>query len=237
MNNKIDFSKPLILMGSNTAIFLYADLYEELGGVSAAIMDSDYYGNTDAISGIPVKYSEKTFDFEKEKDNYNWFVGSNWVYGMDRDADKRKNFIALAEQYSLNVINLIHPSANLSNRATTIGKGNFFGINSILSAYTKIGNYCAFQAGTILGHHSNYGNNIVLQRGVIVASFITLEDDVYVGIGSRVLKPSNSKNDLILKQGCLIHPGLTVMRTVDTMEIISAVTPTKKVYRSEVIKE
>ena len=76
-----DKSKPLVLLGSNAALYVISDICAEHGINIAGVLDSDYPGPM--IFGVP-KFPRTLEDFDNPmmldylKDTYNFFVATNW---------------------------------------------------------------------------------------------------------------------------------------------------------------
>lgn len=217
-------TKPLIFLGSSNQITIQlVDVCESLNITIAGIIDSDYFGNTDSLDGIPYIGSELDFDFEKLKDEYDFFVGVSHIPDVPRNIEKRLKFIDLVDKYDLPCVNLIDPATKVSRRAK-LGKGIYIGYHSIIESDVVIGDHSQINYLVCIGHHSTIGRNCVFQRGVTMMSQVSMGDNNYFGASSRLLKTHN----MIIGSNCFVHPGIVVMRDIEDNEVVSMVG--RKVY-------
>lgn len=104
-----------------------------------------------------------------------------------------------------NFINLIHETAQVEGRIN-MGIGNIFSPGVVLTDFIKIGNFVSFNIGCKIGHDVEIGDYSSFMGGAIVCGFAklgqrvymathssamphcTIGDDVYVGVGSVVMK-------------------------------------------------
>ena len=54
MTDMIQQNSPLVFLGSSSNLELWVELAERAGVTIIGIIDSDYFGNTDNIAGIPI---------------------------------------------------------------------------------------------------------------------------------------------------------------------------------------
>lgn len=216
-------SRPLIFLGSNAALWFITDICNRHQIKVHGIIDSDYYGNRSDLEGIPVVDTELAFaDHEKlkyYKENFNFFLVVNWTGQQDaiheRDFNKRLQFIELIEKYDLNCISLVDPTS-VVHSTNVIGKNVLIDSFCYISAYNTIGDFTNIYAYAAIGHHNIIGNNCVIQRQSGIHMYNILEDNVYVGLSTQVFG-----EQLILKQGTVIHPCLGVNRSTKENEIVS----------------
>lgn len=225
-------TRPLLLLGHSIHVIDIIDLCDRLSIPVAGIIDSDYYGNTAEYEGVPFIGSEATVDFRDLKKTYDFHLGVNPVPGVQRNIEKRFNFINIIEQYDLSCPNLIDPQSRVNHRAK-LGKGIFVNYSGVVGPYATIGDHCMIHGLCGVGHHSTLGKNVILQRSAIVSSNISVGDNTIICVGSMLLK-----NGQVVGANSYIHPGLTVMRDVDDNEVISlAGGNTRRIYNTVVTND
>jgi serine acetyltransferase len=180
--------RPLIFLGSNYVLEKYTDLCRELGIQIHGIIDSDYYGNTESLCGIPVIDSEDNLN--KYKDHYNFFCATNWSPQTDamttRNRQKRQKLInLLTSEYS--VISLIDPTAKISLSAK-IGRGVYIDCMVMLEPGVNVGDFVSIYSHTCVGHHSTIHRNVVLQRQCSIAGQAVFEANAFLGVSVKALK-------------------------------------------------
>ena len=189
-------NKPLILLGTNVALYKQIEVCENTGIEIAGIIDSDYFGNTEKFCGQNVIDTEESFkDLAKlsfYKENFNFFCAVNWSPELQpvqiRNREKRKKLIDMIDNLELNCINIIDKFARVSKYAK-LGKGCFIDGNAMVEPEAVIGDFVSLYANCEVGDHANIGRNCVLQRGSAVAGHVTLENDVFFSAEVHATKP------------------------------------------------
>jgi len=218
-----DNSRPLVFLGSNAAIWFLTDTCEQHGIQVAGIIDSDYFGNTDQIEGVPVIDTELVFaDPERlayYKNTYNFFIATNWLADRDpiqvRNRLKRQRLIDLIEQHDLPCISLVDQSAKV-HRTTRIGRGVFVDGFAYVSAFNEIEDFVSIFAYSALGHHNRIGKNSVIQRQSGIKDDNVIESEVYIGLHSQIFG-----DHLTIASGTVIHPCMAIRRSTAPNEVVS----------------
>lgn len=209
-------TKPVIFLGASGGISNYTEVCMDRDILIAGIIDSDYFGNTADVEGIPIIESEKTADFTQLKHEYDFFIGINPIPTFPRNIAKRAHYINLIKQYDLSCVNLIDRECRIA-RSTILGRGIYIGYGCAIQPHVTIGDHCQIFALTGVGHNTIMEENVTLQRMSSVNSNVTIEKNVYVGASAKLLKfPS-----MHVGANSFIHPAVTVMRDVGENEIIS----------------
>ena len=86
-----------------------------------------------------------------------------------------------------NFPNLIHPSAQVSRRAT-LGIGNVIAQNVVIQPGCKVGDFNTFNVGAVMGPLAQVGNFCTVNGQTCLASESVLEDGCYVGMGAKVMQ-------------------------------------------------
>ena len=114
--------------------------------------------------------------------------------------------LALVEKLikeSINVVNLIHPKATISNHIT-MGVGNVIAANSVVNCDVEIGNACIINTGAQVDH------DCILTSGVHVSPSATLCGGVkvgtcsWIGASSCIIEYKSIDNDVTVGAGSLI---------------------------------
>jgi tetrahydrodipicolinate N-succinyltransferase len=218
-----DNTKPVIFLGSNSALWYYKDLFAKLNITVHGLIDSDYFGNTNSIDGIPVIDTEENFSdhaiLKKYRDDFNFFLVINWTGEKNpvqtRTRQKRKKFIDLIELHDLPCVSIVDPTANV-HPTVSIGKNVLIDAFVYMSGYNTIGDFTGVFAYAAIGHHNTIGKNCVIQRQAGIHVFNTLEDNVYVGLSCQVFGEG-----LTLQSDTIIHPCLAVNRSTKSGELVS----------------
>lgn len=221
--------KPVIFLGTGDANLQIPHRICELRGIPVAgILDSDYFGNTDSVCGIKVIGSDLTFDFDREKHNYDFFIAQSGYTKDARGFKKRLQYVDLVEQKQLSCATLIHPTSEILPN-TVIEPGCLVGFCVGISHTVHVGKHTQIHASSMIAHHVTIGKNCMIGPHSTYMSNIIIGNNVTVGPGAGILKAG--KGFTRIGDFAEIHPRVTVARDVDEGELISlAGDNTRKIY-------
>lgn len=213
----------MALLGSSANLTKVKDVCASRGIKIAGIIDSDYFGNTADISGIPVIDTEHSLTdsrrAEHYRSNYNFFCATNWTPEkaafIQRDRKKRNHLINLLDNLNLSVISLIDPLARVASDAT-IGRGVFIDAFVLIEPAAVIQDYVSVYAFSGIGHHTVLMKNSVVQRHCSIASYCEFGSDTYVGTAVKALKTGAR-----FGAGTFIHECVYIRRGTLPDEVIS----------------
>lgn len=209
-------TKPLIFLGTSANMTKLVDICDLVGIQVAGIIDSDYYGNTELIQGIPVIDSEE--NISKYQD-YNFFCAVNWLPSQDpisiRNRDKRIRLINLIDSKELNCISLVDPYARVSS-TSVIGRGVYIDAFVLIESLAEIHDYVSIYAYTGIGHHTIVERNTVMQRHCSIAGGCVFEHDTFIGTAVKALK-----TNAVFGSNTFIHEGIYIRRGTISNEIVS----------------
>jgi len=217
-------SNSLIFLGTCANIIRYKDAAERQGLTVAGILDSDWHGNKQDFQGIPILDSET--NILKYKDTYDFFIATNWSIDPNhvRDTSKRKMFINLVREHSIQCINIIDPTSYIGT-GTKIGQGVYIAYCAMIEPGTTLKDFCQVHDFVGLAHGTIVGENTIIQRQAGLHADIG--DDVYIGMWAKAYKPG------LLKIGnrAIINPSLYVARDVAEDEQVRLTKESIKVYQ------
>lgn len=207
--------KKLIYLGcsSNLEIFNHVCVSNQIP--IHGIIDSDYYGNTKEIGGIPVIASEKEFDFDAARKKFKFFVAPSVVPKEKRDLEKRKKYIRIIDQFDLECQTLIDKESRIYKSAE-LEPGCFIGYQVGVSIGTVVRSHSQLMSFALLGHHSVVGINSVLERRVLVTGDTIIGNNVHIGSGVICVNHPG----MTIGDNSIIHPGIIVMRDIEPNEIV-----------------
>lgn len=205
--------KPLIFLGSNSNIILFAETAEKTGMTVKGILDADYYENTETVCDIPIIGSEDTFDYKNHDCVY--FVSPSVIPVNTRDRQKRLKMIDLVEKLDLPLATIINPHCEIGKTAV-IHPGVYIGYGVCIGHSCEIMSHAQLHTYAMMGHHSTLGKNSVMERASFIVSYTNIGQNVHLGFNASLFKsePLNVGNNSV------VHPCITVMRDVDENEIV-----------------
>jgi len=225
-----DTSKPLVFLGTNVAMWNLVDAARQLGITVAGVIDDDYHG-AGQFQTLPVLASESALEDAFWKD-YQFFCATSWqpdeLHGPwhTRNRSKRHLYIHQLDQLDLDVATLVHPSSTVVSYNVKLGKGVYVDHSAYVGSNTTIGDYTMLWYGAGIAHDNTIGRNCVIQRYSFISGGVQLQDNVYMGLNSSVVR-----DDVVVSTGTFIHPGLSLMRGTQPGEVVSLVgKDLRKVY-------
>ena len=217
--------RSVVFLGTNSNLLLYRETAEKAGWIIAGIIDNDYAGNTEQLHGLPVLGSEQDAEFLQTcKSKYLFFIATNWSPDPEhvRDCQKRQHLIDVVIQHQLPCVNIVDPSAQVSQHAK-LGQGIYIGALSYIEPNVTIEDHAQIHYGVGLSHGSRIGANTVIQRQAGIAADIGA--NCYVGMWCKLFKSD------LLKVGdnAIINPGLYVARDVAPQECVRLTKESRRV--------
>lgn len=225
-----DTSKPLVFLGTNASIWAMVDAVKKLGITVAGIIDDDYHG-AGQFQTLPILALESDLQDIFWKD-YQFFCATTWLPDdqLDpwsvRSRTKRGNYIDLMERLDLDVATIVHPLSTVVSYNVNLGKGVYVDHSVYVGSNTTIGDYTMLLAFAGIAHDNIIGRNCVVQRYSVISGGVKLEDNVYLGVGSSVIR-----DNITVATGTFVHPGILLMRGTQPGEVVSLVgKDLRKVY-------
>lgn len=132
------------------------------------------------------------------------------------DNGVRRGFAEEIEQRGLELINAIHPSANLAHNVR-LGRNVVVAAGALVCAHCQIGDSVILNTGCIVDHESMIGTGAHICPGARLAGRVTVEAGAFIGIGATVLQG--------IRIGCeaIVGGGAVVIRDVEPMSTVVGV--------------
>lgn len=213
--------KPLVFLGTNHNLHWFVDIAKSAGYVVAGIIDNDYHGQGH-FQDIPIIGREEelleNFDYWNQ---YQYFCGTNWQPTevkdpyQERNQLKRNRYIALLDEQKYDVATIVSPRAQVCTYNVKLGRGVFIDSFCYVASNTTIGDWTMVYGYSTVADSCNIGRNCVLQRRTLITGEVTLEDNVYMAIGSII-----NKNHVTISRNTFIQQGIMVLRDTKPDELI-----------------
>jgi hypothetical protein len=231
-----DTVKPLVFLGTNSNILKFYELAINVGYTVAGIIDDDYYGQG-PFHGIPVIGREQDLIDNKDRyrEQFQFLCTTNWVpdnYEVAaRNRLKRRRQLNLLSGLDFDIATIVGYHAVVSEHAK-LGAGVVVDDFAMIEPYVEISDHTLVYAYAVIGHETTVGTNCVIQRYCLVTSLVTIEDEVYLGLCSRVVR-----SDVTLASRTFLHPNLMLLRSTAPGESVSlAGRDLRKVYQPVLIE-
>ena len=169
----------LILYGAGFQASVVFDLVKTLGGYVVAAFVDTFPPKQAFGEDIPVLGQSQLSELKKK--------GISKAHVCIGNAKAKKEIALLLKSEGFELVNLIHPSAEVSDSAV-FGENVFIGPKVLIGPYVQIGNYCQINNASTIAHHSRLGEAVLIADGTHLAGNVTIEDEVFLGIGVTINK-------------------------------------------------
>jgi sugar O-acyltransferase (sialic acid O-acetyltransferase NeuD family) len=134
------------------------------------------------------------------------------IVAVGNNGDRR----ALADHLAglgFDLINAIHPSANLA-RNVTLGRNIVIAAGALVCAHCQIGDSVILNTGCIVDHESLIGTATHICPGARLAGRVTIESGAFVGIGATVVQHIRVGYEGVVGAGAVVTEDVAPMSTV-----------------------
>ena len=115
----------------------------------------------------------------------------------------RREYATLVENCGLELINAIHPTANIAS-ASQIGNNVVIAAGAMLCAHCRIGDSAILNTGSIVDHESVIGTAAHICPGSRLAGRVMVQSGAFVGIGATVIQNITIGTDAVVGAGAVV---------------------------------
>lgn len=165
--------------------------------VSAGHQVNGYYDTEEKkLNPYQLKYSGTDADLLnlKPQSDLHYFIG------IGDNQIRRKLFEKFV---NLNWINIIDPSAKVSNTAK-LGKAIYFGKNTSVNALAQIGTGTIINTGSIVEHECRIGDFVHIAPGTTICGNVTIGEKSLIGAGTVIRPGIQIGKNVIIGAGSVI---------------------------------
>jgi sugar O-acyltransferase (sialic acid O-acetyltransferase NeuD family) len=129
------------------------------------------------------------------------------------DNGVRRHFADRLEQYGIELINAIHPSARLAHNVS-LGRNLVIAAGSVVCAHCQIGDSVILNTGCIVDHESLIGTATHICPGARLAGRVAVESGAFVGIGATIIQNLRIGYEAVVGAGAVVIRDVAPMSTV-----------------------
>ncbi|MFQ5589716.1 MAG: acetyltransferase [Phycisphaerae bacterium] len=129
------------------------------------------------------------------------------------DNGVRRAFADHLDVLGFDLINAIHPSANLA-RNVTLGVNIVVAAGALVSAHSQIGDSVILNTGCIVDHECLIGTATHVCPGARLAGRVTVESGAFVGIGATIIQSLRVGYEAVVGAGAVVTADVPPMSTV-----------------------
>ena len=128
---------------------------------------------------------------------------TDFIVGVGNNAIRKR----IAEQYAVNWVSLIHPSAQIGTNVT-IGRGTVVMAGAVINVAATIGVHCIINSGSIVEHDNVIEDYVHLSPRCVLGGTVRVGKGTHVGIGTAVI------NNVDICENCVIGAGAAVVKSI-----------------------
>ena len=166
--------------------------FEPVGFVDS---DRDYTGRR--VDGIPV------LGHPDQLPDIRLSLGVDRAIVAVGDNGVRRAFADRLERWGFELINAIHPSANLA-RNVSLGRNIVVAAGALVCAHCQIGDSVILNTGCIIDHESLIGTATHVCPGARVAGRVAIESGAFVGIGATIIQSIRIGYEAVVGAGAVV---------------------------------
>ena len=129
------------------------------------------------------------------------------------DNGARRALADHVEAAGFELINAIHPSANLA-RNVTLGRNIVIAAGALVCAHCQIGDSVILNTGCLVDHESLIGTATHICPGARLAGRVTVESGAFVGIGATIIQNVRIGYEAVVGAGAVVTHDVAPMSTV-----------------------
>ena len=129
------------------------------------------------------------------------------------DNGVRRHFADRIEAQGIELINAVHPNANLALNVT-VGKNVVVAAGTLVAAHCQIGDSVILNTGCIVDHESLIGTATHVCPGARLAGRVTVESGAFVGIGATIIQSIRIGYEAVVGAGAVVTQDVAPMSTV-----------------------
>ncbi|MBI4719427.1 MAG: acetyltransferase [Planctomycetes bacterium] len=129
------------------------------------------------------------------------------------DNGVRRDFADRLAALDFELINAIHPSANLA-RNVSLGRNIVIAAGALVCAHCQIGDSVILNTGCIVDHETLIGTATHVCPGARLAGRVTVESGAFVGIGATIIQSVRIGYESIVGAGAVVIADVAPMSTV-----------------------
>jgi sugar O-acyltransferase (sialic acid O-acetyltransferase NeuD family) len=159
------------------------------------------------VDGVPVHGSMRELAEVRDR------LGVECAVVAIGDNGVRRAFADQLEHAGIELVNAIHPSANVARNAS-LGRNIVIAAGALVCAHCQIGDSVILNTGCIVDHESLIGTATHVCPGARLAGRVTVESGAFVGIGATVIQSIRVGYEAVVGAGAVVIRDVAPMSTV-----------------------
>lgn len=186
--------KNIVIAGYSGHAFVVAD--------AALASGINLTGYTDKYEAQRNPYELSYLGFESEEGFFKKPINSGFILGIG-DNTLRERVHNLLISQNVNVLNVVHPSSQISSNAK-MGIGNFISKNTSINPLVVIEDACIINTGAIIEHECYLGRASHVAPGAVLAGNVKIGDRSFIGANAVIKEGVSIGNDVVVGAGSVV---------------------------------
>ena len=180
--------KKVAIVGYSGHAFVVAD-----AAISAGINITQY---TDKNESERNPFKLKYIGFESETGFFDNNLNKGFILGIGDNKIRETTYNLLISK-RINVLNVIHPSSQISKQLK-IGKGNFVSKNTAINPLVTIEDACIINTGAIIEHECYISKAAHIGPGVVLAGNVYVGERSFIGANTVIKEGVSVGSDVVI---------------------------------------
>lgn len=129
---------------------------------------------------------------------------ADFVIAIGSNAARRQ----LAEQYDVNYVSLVHPTAVIGT-GVTFGRGTVVMAGAVINPCAQLGEHCIVNTCAVVEHDNVLGSYVHISPNAALGGTVHIGAETHIGIGACV------RNNTDICEACTIGAGAVVVKNIE----------------------
>lgn len=147
-------------------------------------------------------YELSYLGFESEEGFFKKTSSLIFILGIGDNTLRERVYNLLISQ-NVNVLNVVHPSSQISSNVK-MGVGNFISKNTSINPLVIIEDACIINTGAIIEHECYLGKASHVAPGAVLAGNVKIGDRSFVGANAVIKEGVSIGNDVVIGAGSVV---------------------------------
>lgn len=185
-------------------ILNHTGVYEIVG-----LLDNNEELWNTSILGVPILGGDELLPGLLNEELKFAFIG----LGSIGNSNPRRELYEYVKRTRFNIIQAIHPSANISS-SVRLGEGVAVMSSVVINANVRTGKNVIINTGSIIEHDCDIGDHVHIASGSILAGGVKVDEGAHIGLGANVLQ------GVLIGKNSIIGAGTVVLKDVEPNTVV-----------------
>ena len=211
--------KKVIVIGSGGHALVVIDILHSMTEYEIVGVTSNSLDINANFFNYPVLGDDKIIKEYVNDENYFAAMG----LGGYRNNNLRQKVFELVKSMGMSFINVIHPSAIIS-QTVKIGEGSVIFPGVVLNTKVQIGKNTIVATGSTVDHETIIGDHVLISAGVTIGAYSLVNNGALLALGSKIV------SGITIGSNSLVAAGAIVINNIEENSKVYGI-PAKEKYK------